>query len=92
MLDFEPEGKNYERLLARLSGQGLSALVDVLEAAALERDGPAALSVNPMHPGDHRIADEGLTVAGLTIDGALDRLGRPRGAGVGSSRPFRRVG
>ncbi len=67
----EPESLNFQRLGRRLSRLGLAGTVDTVEAAASERAGKAYLEINPHHPGDHKLADHGIAVSAVTIDGLM---------------------
>jgi FkbM family methyltransferase len=75
VLAIEPEPRNLERLAERLAASGLGARVEVVSGAAVERRGTFALAVNPLHPGDHRLAPDGLAIEGFCIDGLLAERG-----------------
>lgn len=64
---FEPEPLNIARMRSVLHRRRL-ANVEVVAAAVGDRVGSANLMVNPVHPGDHRIATTG---AAGTIDVAM---------------------
>ena len=67
----EPEGRNHEELVRALAARNLSARVLTFRAAADAAPGTARLLINPDHPGDHRLSDEGVPVAAVTIDEAV---------------------
>jgi FkbM family methyltransferase len=80
VLAVEPEADNHRSLERRLARAGLAGHVEVVRAAAGEREGWDYLTVNPHHPGDHRlsVADgDGEPVRLATIDGLLAARGRP---------------
>jgi FkbM family methyltransferase len=64
----EPETENLRLLRHRLERSGLGVNVDVVEGVAAEEPGMLRLAVNPFHPADHRIGEEGLPVRAWTID------------------------
>lgn len=73
----EPEPANFERLRRRLESSGLGKVVLLHLAAAAEREGEAFLSLNPYHPGDHRLGESGLPVRTVTLDALLARADLP---------------
>jgi FkbM family methyltransferase len=64
----EPEGRNMATLRRRVRRARLQNVIECVEAAAADRPGEVKLAVNPGHPGDHRLADEGELVPAVTID------------------------
>jgi FkbM family methyltransferase len=64
----EPEAENFRELVRRVNASGLSRQVKTIAAVADAASGEAHLVINPDHPGDHRLGDEGLPVAAVTID------------------------
>jgi FkbM family methyltransferase len=73
----EPETENLRLLRHRLDGSGLTANVDLIEGVAAEESGILRLAVNPFHPADHRIGNEGLPVRAWTIDELVAARGWP---------------
>jgi FkbM family methyltransferase len=68
VIAIEPEGRNMASLRRRVERADLQHVVLCVQAAAADRSGRLMLAVNPAHPGDHRIADEGEPVRAVTID------------------------
>lgn len=56
VLAIEPEPVNYARLHRAVTKAGLAAIVETVEAAAAEVTGEGFLPINPVHPGDHKLA------------------------------------
>lgn len=68
VIAIEPESRNMATLRRRVRRARLQQVVDCVQAAAADRSGELKLAVNPAHPGDHRIADDGEPVRAVTID------------------------
>ena len=68
VIAIEPESRNMATLRRRVRRACLERVVDCVQAAAADRPGELRLAVNPAHPGDHRIADDGEPVRAVTID------------------------
>lgn len=64
----EPEATNFRQLLRNLDRSGTAAVVRTVQGVAAEHPGTLKLAINPIHPGDHRIASEGVDVPAFTID------------------------
>ena len=64
----EPETSNFRRLQRNLDKSGTAAVVRTVQGVAAEQGGTLKLAVNPIHPGDHKIAAEGIDVTAFTID------------------------
>lgn len=78
LLAVEPEERNFARLGARLERAGLAARVETIRGVLAERSGDFRVAINPLHPGDHRLAEEGTPVAGWSLDDLLaERPGPP---------------
>jgi FkbM family methyltransferase len=77
VIALEPEAVNYARLQHAITKAGLSAVVETVQAAVAETSGEGRLEVNPGHPGDHKLATEGVAVAMTTIDDLLAARGWP---------------
>jgi FkbM family methyltransferase len=75
VLALEPEPHNLSRLRVRLLRDGLSDIVETIEAAATEQAGTALLDLNPDNPADHRLGQSGLPVACVTVDELVARHG-----------------
>lgn len=67
----EPERANHAELVRALAARNLAGRVQVLHAAADSSAGTARLGINPDHPGDHRLGDDGEPVAAVTVDGSV---------------------
>jgi FkbM family methyltransferase len=68
VIAIEPESRNMATLRRRVQAARLQRVVLCVQAAASDRSGQVRLALNPAHPGDHRIADEGEPVRAVTID------------------------
>lgn len=77
VIAIEPEEKNFERLTSLIARRGLGDVVEPIRGAAAEAEGTLCLALNPYHPGDHRIADQGITVAAVSLDHLLAERGWP---------------
>src|SRR5262249_47451467 len=75
VLAIEPEPANFARLTARLRSGGLDDRVVAIEAAAAETPGHSRLVINPNNPADHRLGEDGIRVATITLDDELEKLG-----------------
>lgn len=64
----EPEPSNFRQLQRGLKSSGTAAVVRTIQGVAAEQHGTLKLMVNPGHPGDHRIAPEGVDVTAFTVD------------------------
>lgn len=73
----EPEPANFERLRRRLRRGVEEGRVLLCQAAAAEREGEVRLSLNPYHPGDHRLGESGIAVRAVTLDALLERTPLP---------------
>ena len=74
---FEPEPVNVRRMRSVLGRMRLVDRVEVIAAAVGESSGSVELTINPRHPGDHRVArptDSGasIRVPMMSIDDFLD--------------------
>ena len=76
VIAIEPEPVNVSALNRAISRSGVTN-VDVIQAAAAEKEGELCLSLNPLNPADHRLADKGIPVRAVTIDGLLAARGWP---------------
>lgn len=71
VIAIEPEPINFERLTRMLQMRGLSPMVEAIQAVAADVEGTLNLQINPVHPGDHKLAQAGLPVTAHTIDTLL---------------------
>jgi FkbM family methyltransferase len=77
VIAIEPDHDNFMQLRRTLERGGGSAVTQLIEAAAAESSGPLRLQRNPVHPGDHRIAEDGIEIPGCSIDDVLQGLHWP---------------
>ncbi len=78
VIALEPEDINYARLMKAVARKGLGGCVETVMAAAAEASGSSHLALNPYHPGDHRLADDGIPVIALSLDDLLTKRGWPK--------------
>jgi FkbM family methyltransferase len=64
----EPETANFEQLLKNLNKNRTTELVKTFQGVAAEEAGTLKLAINPIHPADHKIGQEGIEVQAFTID------------------------
>jgi FkbM family methyltransferase len=64
----EPEARNVAALRRRISRARLDGVVECTHAAAADQPGQVRLAVNPVHPGDHHISDNGEAVPSVKLD------------------------
>jgi FkbM family methyltransferase len=64
----EPEAANFAELARRLGAKGLGRRVEARRAVADVKSGRAHLVLNPDHPGDHRLGEEGEPVTAVRLD------------------------
>jgi len=76
VIAIEPESCNIDSL-KRSIARGHLKNVEIIQAAAAEREGSAFLSLNPTNPADHRLAEVGIPIATVTIDGLMHARGWP---------------
>jgi FkbM family methyltransferase len=77
VIAIEPERRNIESLRRRLARAGLSDVVTFVEAAAADQPGELRLALNPGHPGDHHLAEDGEPVAAVALDDLVATDPRP---------------
>jgi FkbM family methyltransferase len=68
VIAIEPEGRNVAALRRRVARARMEPVVDCVQAAAADRPGEVRLALNPVHPGDHRIAATGEPIRAVTVD------------------------
>ena len=68
VLAIEPEQQNVERLRSMIRSRHLESIVEVVHAAAAEREGQVALTVDPFHPAGHYLSPHGVPTRGVTVD------------------------
>lgn len=74
----EPESANFQRLTHRIANAGLDERIEAIRAAAADTDGELLLAVDPVHPGNHKLAASGVPVRAVTIDSLMAEHGWPR--------------
>lgn len=76
VIAIEPEPENLEAL-KRAIARNRTANIEIIQAAAAEKEGVLHLSLNQLNPADHRLAEQGIPVLAVTIDGLLHERGWP---------------
>lgn len=71
VLALEPEPRNYGFLLDSVGKWRRQGKVETLPLAVDCADGAAKLTLNPAHPGDHRLGTSGLDISTVTLDSVL---------------------
>jgi len=71
VLAIEPERTNFSRLNEMVKKHGLNGKVETFEAVAASKSGTLKLKINPLHPADHKISEEGVPVKAISLDGVL---------------------
>ncbi|NDJ76528.1 MAG: FkbM family methyltransferase [Chloroflexi bacterium] len=74
----EPEPANFHRLTRRIARAGLIDRVEAIRAAAAETSGELRLAVDPVHPGNHKLATSGIPVQSIAIDALMAKHDWPR--------------
>lgn len=74
----EPEEANFKELLKNLNKTGTTEFVKTFQGVAAEEAGTLKLAINPIHPGDHKIGQEGIEVPAFTIDDLVRESAAPR--------------
>jgi len=77
VLALEPEAENFAALCRHIRQGGIEGLIEPLQAAASAASGMQHLAVNRDHPGDHRLAPEGVPVTTHALDDLLAERGSP---------------
>lgn len=77
VIAIEPEPSNLRCLERLVEGDGLAGAVEVVAGVAAAATGALRLTVNPHHPGDHKIGDHGLPVAAYALDDLMAERGWP---------------
>lgn len=78
VIAIEAEPENMARLTAALAKAGLLEKVDLVEAAAVDKEGEVRLTLSPGNPADHRVGETGIKVRGATLDGIWAAHGSPK--------------
>jgi FkbM family methyltransferase len=70
VMSIEPEDRNYDSMMSALKREGLLNRVDALKAVAAAVPGMALLEINPLHPADHKLSQDGsgLPVKAVVLD------------------------
>jgi FkbM family methyltransferase len=71
VIAIEPEAYNYSQLEITLRKEKQTGIVETLAAAIDSQSGIAKLSINPLHPGDHKLGADGIEVPAISIDTLL---------------------
>ena len=71
VIAIEPEAQNICRLNRLVSKEKNGDQIDIIQAVAADMVGELKLAVNPIHPGDHKICDQGILVEAITLDSIL---------------------
>ena len=77
VIALEPEAANYARLQWMVNRNQFGGVVDTIQAAVAETSGTLNLAINPIHPADHKLADQGVPVRALTLDDLLAKRAWP---------------
>ena len=77
VIAIEPEPENVAELRSEIQRRGLDH-VECVQAAAGAQTGRGRLVLNRMHPGDHRLGQDGIEVAIITIDDVMAEREWPR--------------
>ena len=77
VISVEPEAVNFDSLRDRVQRLGLSNVVSLVNAAAIEVPGRVRLAVNLDNPADHRVAEQGIPVTAVTVDALVGERGWP---------------
>jgi FkbM family methyltransferase len=68
VLAIEPEQRNFDRLQSMIRSRRLNTVVEAVHAAAAERAGQVALTIDPFHPAGHSLSAEGVPTRAVAID------------------------
>jgi FkbM family methyltransferase len=68
VIAIEPESSNFQRLNQMLFRTGFRTVVEPIQAVAASQSGVLRLRINPLHPADHKIAQEGVPVDSVSLD------------------------
>lgn len=68
VIAIEPEERNVAALRRRVARAHLGGVVECEQAVAADQPGELRLAVNPLHPGDHHIAEDGVAARAVTVD------------------------
>jgi FkbM family methyltransferase len=77
VIAIEPESRNFGRMKKRIDQAGQTGKVEMVQGVAAEVDGILALKMNPHHPGDHRIGEQGEETRAWRLDSLLEERGCP---------------
>ena len=72
VIAIEPEEANFSRLNRMIARNTLSAAVETIQAVAAETNGTLKLEINPFHPADHKISEQGIPVKAVSLDHVLE--------------------
>lgn len=77
VLAIEPETRNLGELRRAVAKAGVASRIEIYEGVAADRPGTLRLATNPDHPGDHRLAADGIEVVATTLDNEFSKRGWP---------------
>lgn len=77
VIAIEPEAQNFASLQRRIDPSGYARRISAIQAVAAETSGVLYLDVNPDHPGDHKLGQDGVPTTAVTLDGLLAESGDP---------------
>lgn len=77
VIAIEAEPENMARLTSALTKARLLKNVDLVEAAAVDKEGEVHLTLSPGNPADHRVGETGIAIRGVTLDGVWSAHGSP---------------
>ena len=76
VIAIEPEAQNFSELQRKVLADKYFGVVEIHNVVADRVGGEVLLTINPNHPGDHKIGNEGIAVPALTIDDLCSKLTR----------------
>ncbi len=71
VIAIEPEETNSQSLRRMVARHKIDPVVELVQAVADEKSGTARLQLNPFHPADHKIGEQGVPVAAYSLDDLL---------------------
>jgi FkbM family methyltransferase len=78
VIALEPEQVNFSGLCWLIEKYKLSDRVKAVQAAVSDHPGELRLKIDPFHPGNHKLADDGVLVSVTTIDALVAEHGNPK--------------
>jgi FkbM family methyltransferase len=77
VIAIEPEDTNFQSLQRMVDRRQLGPIVELVQGVADERSGMVKLQLNPFHPADHKIGEQGVPVAAYALDDLLAQRNWP---------------